>query len=459
MGKIPAANLEPAASETSHSLKNRHLQLMALGGAIGAGFFLGSGAAIGQAGPALLFAYLIAGGMIYFVMRALGELTLAYPSRGSFAAYTSLFIGPLAGFVTGWLYWLVFLLVGIVEITGIGVLVHRAYPGTPQWIPALCATVVLYAINMCTVKSFGESEYWLSMIKVVTIIAVLLSGVAILVFKIGDAGAHAHVANLWKYGGLLPRGFSGLLAALPVVIFSFGGTEVIGLAAAETDRPEHALPRAINGVFFRILLFYVGSIAIVMMLHPWNSLDPKESPFVSVLQQTGFAWAAGTVTFVAISAFFSSSNTFLYGSSRLLHAMASSGDAPARFQTLNSRKIPYLAVTLSGAVLMVGVLLNYLVPEKVFDYLLSASVWIVLWVWTAIMLCHLVYRKRSLSRGEFQLPFAPYTNWAILLLIGLIAVLVASNGQTRITFYVLMVWLGILIAAYVAKGRTRPIDL
>src|SRR5260370_1566053 len=275
MERFSAVNPTRVVDQTSHSLKNRHLQLMALGGAIGAGFFLGSGAAIGQAGPALLIAYLIAGAMIYLVMRAVGELTLAYPSRGSFAAYTTRFIGPLAGFITGGSFWLAFVLVGRAEISGIGLLLHRWYPGIPQWVPALCATVVLYAINMRTVKSFGESEYWLSMIKVVTLIAVLVCGLAILVFKIGDVGTHARIANLWQHGGILPKGFSGLLAAVPLVIFSFGGTEVIGLAAAETDRPEHTLPRASNGVFFRIILFYVGSIAIVLMLYPSNTLYPK----------------------------------------------------------------------------------------------------------------------------------------------------------------------------------------
>jgi amino acid transporter, AAT family len=460
MERIFAIGPPRVEDQTSHVLKNRHLQLMALGSAVGAGFFLGSGAAIGQAGPALLIAYLIAGAMIYLVMRALGELTLAYPSPGSFAAYATRFIGPLAGFITGWSYWLAFLLVGVAEITGIGLLLHSRYPGIPQWIPALFATLVLYGMNMRTVKSFGESEYWLSMIKVATIIAVLLCGLAILIFKIGDVGTQAHVANLWQHGGILPKGFSGLLAAVPLVIFSFGGTEVIGLAAAETDRPEHALPRAINGVFFRIILFYVGSIAIVMMLYPWNSLNPNESPFVSVLKQAGFTGAAATLTFVAISAFFSSSNTILYGSSRLLHALASSGDAPTRFQTLNKRKVPYLSVTLSGAVLLLGVVLNYLIPDKIFGYLLSACVWIVLWVWTAIMLCHFNYwrsrSKGSTSRASFRLPGAPYINWAIILLIGVVAVLIATSGTTRVTFYVITLWLVILVTAYYTKGSKQP---
>jgi AAT family amino acid transporter len=460
MERLSAAMPTHVENQTSHSLKNRHLQLMALGGAIGAGFFLRSGTAIGQAGPALLIAYLVAGAMVYLIMRALGELTLAYPLPGSFATYANRFIGPLAGFITGWSYWLAFLLVGIAEITGIGVLLHRWYPGIPQWVPVLCATLVLYTINMRSVKFFGESEYWLSMIKVATIVALLLCGLAIVVFKIGDVGAHAHVANLWQYGGILPKGFAGLLAAIPLVIFSFGGTEVIGLAAAETDQPHHALPRAINGVFFRIILFYVGSLAIVMMLYPWNSLDPKESPFVLVLKQAGYAGAAATLTFVAISAFFSSSNTILYASSRLLHALASSGDAPARLQTLNERRIPYLSVTLSGAFLMVGVVLNYLIPDKIFSYLLSTAVWIALWVWTAIMISHLNY-WRTLSRGSasrvsFRLPGAPYTNWAIILLIGVVALLIVTNGTTRVTFYIITVWLGILVMAYYAKDSRQP---
>src|SRR5258708_25878580 len=256
MERFSAVNPTRVVDQTSHSLKNRHLQLMALGGAIGAGFFLGSGAAIGQAGPALLIAYLIAGAMIYLIMRALGELTLAYPSPGSFAAYATRFIGPLAGFITGWSYWLACLLVGVAEITGIGLLLHRYYPNVPQWVPSLCATVMLYAINMRTVKSFGESEYWLSMIKVITLIAVLLCGLDVLIFKIGTVGPHAHIGHLWQHASILPTGFQGLITAFPLFIFSFAGTQLIALPAAETDKPIHTLPRAINGVFSRIVLFY-----------------------------------------------------------------------------------------------------------------------------------------------------------------------------------------------------------
>jgi len=331
------------------------LQFLAIGGVIGAGFFLGSGVAISQAGPALLLAYIITGSIIYLILRALGELMLAYPAAGSFSTYATRFIGRLAGFITGWSYWLMCTIAGIAEISGVALLLHHWYPATPQWITALFAAILLYAINMTTVRSFGELEYWLSMIKVVTIIGVALHGVAILVFKIGDAGSHAAVSNLWFHGGFLPKGISGLLTALSIVISSFAGIEVIGLASAETEDPEHTLPPTINSVFFRVLFFYVGSFAIIMMLYPWALFNPKDSPFVLVLTHSDLPTAAGLVTFVAITALLSTCNTGIFATSRMLMALAAAGHAPASLRALNQRNIPYKSVTGSGIILMVGV--------------------------------------------------------------------------------------------------------
>jgi AAT family amino acid transporter len=451
---------KPASNQTSHGLKNRHLQLIGIGGAIGAGFFLSSGVAISQAGPALLIAYVLTGAVIFLMMRALGELTLAHPASGSFSSYATQFIGPLAGYITGWSYWLASMLVSIAEITGVGLLLHHWLPHTPQWIPALCATLLLYGINMRAVKSFGETEYWLTTIKVATIVGVLLCGLAILFFKIGSLGQQASVSNLWTHGGFLPNGLHGLLTALPLVIFSYGGVEVIGLAAAETERPEYTLPRAINGIIYRILLFYVGSFAVIMMLSPWNLLDPKESPFVTILTHAGLPAAANVVTFVAITALLSSCNTGLFGTSRMLHALASSGQAPARLQRLNQRNIPSLSVTVSGGILMFGVVLNYLFPEKILGYLLTMVAWLLLWAWSAIALSHLFYRrslsKEKSSRVNFRMPGSPYTNWAILLVIGLVAVMLAAYGSTRITFYILVSWLGLLTVSYYVNSSRRP---
>jgi L-asparagine transporter-like permease len=225
---------------------------------------------------------------------------------------------------------------------------------------------------MRTVESFGEVEFWLSLIKVFTIVGVLIYGTAILLFKIGDLGRHAAVSNLWTYGGLLPKGISGLVASLPAVMFAFGGIEVLGLAAAETENPQKTLPRAINGVFYRILFFYIGSLALMMVLFPWNGIDPQQSPFVLILINAGLPAAANVVTFVAITALFSSCNNALYGTSRMASALAASGQAPLRLQKLSKRNIPAFSVTLSASILMIGVLLNYLAPDRIFSYALTA---------------------------------------------------------------------------------------
>lgn len=296
------------------------------------------------------------------------------------------------------------------------------------------------------------------MIKVATIVAVLLCGLAILLFKLGSLGKQAAVSNLWTHGGFLPNGLHGLLTALPLVIFSYGGIEVIGLAAAETERPEYTLPRAINGILCRILLFYVGSFAVIMMLYPWNLLNPKESPFVMVLAHAGFPAAASVVTLVAITALLSSCNTGLFGTSRMLHALASSGQAPARLRQLNQRNIPSLSVTVTGSILMFGVVLNYLIPDKILGYLLTMVAWLLLWAWSAISLSHL-FHPRAVSKSNFtstfRMPGSPYTNWAILLVIGVVAIMIAAYGSTRITFYILLSWLGVLTAAYHLTSSRR----
>jgi AAT family amino acid transporter len=393
---------------------------------------------------------------LYLIMRALGELALAHPSAGSFTTYATKFLGPLAGFIMGWSYWLGALLVGIAEITAVGILLRPWFPGIPQWVPALCAVVLLYAINIQAVRSFGEAEYWMAMIKVATLLGVLLCGVAILLFRIGDVGRQASISNLWRYGGFLPNGFSGVLAALPAVVFAFGGVEVIGLAAAETERPEHTLPQAIRGIIYRIIFIYVGSLAIVMMLYPWNRFEPTKSPFVLVLLHAGLSAAAGVVTFVAITAVLSSCNCGLFGSSRMLRSLACSGQAPLRLQSLSRQGIPHFSVSVSGVAMLIGVGLNYVMPERLFGYLLTMVAWLILLVWASITLTHLLYR-RAVSRGQakrvsFRMPGAPYTSWLVLLAIGFVAVMLTIHESSVITLYIVLSWFGLLIVAYLVKA-------
>lgn len=448
----------PATQPTlSHALTARHIRFIALGGAVGAGLFLGSGVAIARAGPALLIAYAAAGLVIFLMARALGELALFNPVAGSFSSYAHQLLGRRTGFVTGWSYWLMWVLVSTAETTGIGVLMRHWFPSLPQWIPALAAVGALYVLNMAAVRSFGELEYWLSLVKVVTIVGLLVCGLAILTFGIGHAGARAGVSNLWVFGGFLPHGWRGVLEALPIALFAFGGLEIIGLTAAETAEPEKALPRAINGVAYRILIFYIGSLAIIMMLYPWNALDSTRSPFVLVLERIGFPAAASVINFVVITSLLSSCNSGIFGSSRMLHSLALAGSAPAPLRALTERQVPGRCVTACTAALLLGVLLNYLIPDKVFGYLMAAVSALLLWTWGVIVACHLVYR-RNVARGcatavAFQLPGYPFTNWLVLGFIATVAVLLAINPATRLVYYTAGAWFAVLVVADALLGR------
>jgi amino acid transporter, AAT family len=435
----------------SHSLTTRHVQFIALGGAVGAGLFLGSGVAIARAGPALLIAYSAAGLVIFLMARALGELALFNPVAGSFSTYAHEMLGRQAGFITGWSYWLIWVLVSTAEITGIGVLMRYWFPSLAQWIPALVAVAAVYAANITAVRFYGELEYWLSLVKVLTIVGLLLCGLAILIFGIGHAGEQAGVRNLWAFGGFFPHGWQGVLDALPVALFAFGGLEIIGLTAAETANPQKSVPRAINGVAYRILIFYIGSLVMIMLLYPWNALDSTRSPFIMVLERIGFPGAAGLINFVVLTAMLSSCNSGIFGSSRMLHSLALSGSAPTPLQRVSANHVPRRCVTVCTLALLVGVLLNYMTPDRVFGYLMAAVSALLLWTWGVIVACHLVYR-RKVARGEasavaFRLPGYPFANWLVLGFIAIVAVLLAINPETRLVYYSAGAWFAVLLVA------------
>jgi AAT family amino acid transporter len=443
----------------AHGLTARHIQFIAIGGAIGAGLFLGSGLAISRAGPALLVAYTAAGTIIFLMARALGELALYRPVAGAFGTYAHELLGRRIGFVTGWSYWLIWLLVGTAEITGIGVLARHWFPTLPQWIPAFFSAAAVYAVNTTAVRSYGELEYWLAIIKVVTIVGLLLCGLFILIFGFGTAGQNAHVSNLWKFGGFLPYGWHGVLDALPIALFAFGGLEIVGLTAAETAQPATTIPRAINGVAYRILLFYLGSLTMIMVLYPWNGLDGSRSPFVLVLALIGFPAAASVINFVVITAMLSSCNSGIFGSSRMLQSLALCGSAPEWLRPLNRRHVPARSVSVCTAFLLIGVLLNYLIPERIFNYLMASVAALLMWTWAIIMLCHLAYR-RKVARGQavkvtFRLPLSPWTNWLVLIFIASIAVLLMINADSQPAYYSAVAWFLILLFADTIVERRR----
>ena len=443
----------------ARNLRNRHIQLIAIGGTIGVGLFLGSGKAIHTAGPGLLLAYAVGGVAIFFIMRALGELLTYRPVAGSFATYAEEFCGPLPGFITGWSYWFAWVVTVMAEITAIGVYAALWWPTVPQWLPALIALVVLYGANLLAVRVFGELEFWFALIKVVTIVALMVAGLAVLVFHAGALGRTASFSNLWTQGGFMPRGILPVLLALQIVMFAYEGVELIGVTAGEAENPAVVLPRATNGIIARILIFYIGALLVIMSLVPWSELDPKASPFVFVFGKLGLPGAASIINLVVITAAASSCNSGLFSTGRMLWTLGQRGQAPRAFGALNQRRVPAAGIHASFAVMLVGVALNYLVPERVFTIVTSVALVGTFWTWAIILISHANYR-RMVAEGRaapapFRMPGAPLANWLVLAFLLLVTIMMARDPDTRVALYVAPVWFGLLIAGYFALRRPQ----
>jgi len=441
------AEQQREARDLHRGLKDRHVQLIALGGAIGVGLFLGSGRAISQAGPGLIFAYAAGGIIIFFIMRALGELLLHRPVAGSFATYAEEYVSPFAGFATGWSYWFMWVVTGMAEITAVGIYTTYWFPDMPQWIPALIALGVLYAVNLIAVGLFGELEFWFALIKIVAIILLLIAGPVVMLFNLGPAGETATVANLWQHGGLFPTGVLGVVLSLQIVMFAFQGVE----------DPEKSLPKATNAVVYRILIFYIGALIVIMSLVPWTELHAGESPFVMVFERIGLPAAAGIINFVVITAAASSCNGGLFSTGRMLYTLAQFGQAPRAFAKVSSTHVPAAGITASAAVMLIGVVLNYFIPERVFVYVTSVALVGSLWTWALIVIAHLGYRK-AVERGEaaavsFRMPGTPYTNWLVLIFLGMVAIFLGIDESTRVAIYVAPIWFALLgLGYYFSRG-------
>ncbi len=449
--------------ETSlvRSLRNRHIQLIAIGGTIGVGLFLGSAKALHEAGPGLLLAYAVGGVAIFFIMRALGELLTYRPVAGSFATYAEEFCGPLPGFVTGWSYWFAWIATVMAEITAIGIYVGFWLPQVPQWLPPLIALLVLYGANLLAARVFGELEFWFALIKVVTIVGLILAGLFVILFHAGALGSTARFSNLWSHGGFLPGGMLTVLLALQIVMFAYVGVELIGVTAGEAENPAVVLPRATNGIIARILIFYLGALFIIVSLVPWTELDPRVSPFVFVFGKLGVPGAASIVNLVVITAAASSCNSGLFSTGRMLWTLAQRGQAPRVFAQLSRRHVPAAGIHASAAMMLIGVVLNYVVPEHVFTIVTSVALIGTLWTWGIILVSHANYR-RAVSAGRlppasFRMPGAPLANWLVLAFLLLVAGLLAKKPDTRVALYVAPFWFGLLGAAY-ALLRARAVS-
>ncbi|MEV0086194.1 amino acid permease [Saccharopolyspora sp. NPDC050642] len=451
---------QPEAEEYRKDLSTRHINMIAIGGAIGVGLFLGSGKALHQVGPGLILIYAIAGLMIFFVMRALGELLMYRPVSGSFAEYAGEFVGPWAKFAVGWGYWLVWIVTGMAEITAVGEYFQFWFPHVPQWIPALGALIVLSGVNLIAVKLFGEFEFWFALIKVLAIIGLIVLAAAILVFGFSDLGDTASLSNIWSQGGLFPNGAASSLLAFQIVMFAFVGVEMVGQTASESKNPQKVLPRAINSVMWRILIFYVGALIALTALVPWNQFPTTGSPFVHAFTLIGIPAAAGVINFVVTTAALSSCNSGIYSTARMLRTLSEDRQAPRSVGRLSGRAVPARAIGITFCAMLIGVVLNYFVPEQAFTYITSASTAGAIFTWGMIVIAHLVYRRKvargELPAGPFRMPLAPYSNYVVLAFLAFVVVLLAFDAETRIALYITPVLAIAMVIGYLAVRNKQP---
>ncbi|MCP3763579.1 alanine permease AlaP [Domibacillus sp. A3M-37] len=446
-------------TELHRGLEERHITLMSLGAAIGVGLFLGSATAIQLAGPGILFAYAFSGMIMFFIMRALGEMAIQNPVAGSFSKYARDYLGPLAGYITGWNYWFLWVVTCMAEITAVGVYMGLWFPDVPAWIWALSALIIMTTVNFLAVKAYGELEFWFALIKIVAILSMILIGVLMIVFGIGNGGVATGISNLWDHGGFFPNGIEGILLSLQMVMFAYLGIEMIGVTAGEVKNPEKSLSRAIDSVFWRILIFYVGALFVIMSIYPWTEIGTQGSPFVLTFEKIGIPAAAGIINFVVLTAALSSCNSGIFSTGRMLFNLAEHEEAPASYKTLTGNGVPGKAVLASASVLLIGVLLNYLVPAKVFTWVTSIATFGAIWTWSIILLSQIRYRKslqpHEQKKLKYKIPFFPYTSYLSLAFLAGVIVVMGFSPDTRIALFIGPLWLISLTVVYYAKGFHR----
>jgi L-asparagine permease len=439
------------------ALSNRQVQMIAMGGAIGVGLFLGAGSKIAAAGPGLVFAYALAGVAAFFVMRALGELVLHRPTSGSFVEYAREFIGEWAAFTCGWMYWLNWAATGVAEITAVGIYVQFWAPEIPRWVSAMAALVLLLGVNLVTVRLFGELEFWFAAAKVTALVIFIIVAIWLVSSESGIGDTHATVANLTGHGGLFPKGFPVVLMSLQAVVFAYAGIEMVGIAAGETSNPRKVVPRAINGVVWRIAIFYCGSILLLVMVLPWTYYSGNESPFVTVFARLGLPASASIMNAVVLTAALSSTNSGLYSTGRILRCLAQRGEAPRFTARMSRQHVPYGGVLLTCSVYAAGVLLNLVVPSRAFDIATAVASLGVLVTWTTILVCQVRMRSRETGRSSFRMPLSPASNYFALAILALVAVLMPFAGLDQaIAFACIPVLAVVLVVGWRRVRASQP---
>jgi len=439
-------------------LSNRHVQLIALGGSVGTGLFLGAAATINLAGPSVLLGYALGGMIAFLIMRQLGEMVVEEPVAGSFSHFACRYWGNFAGFLSGWNYWVLYVLVGMAELTAVGLYVQFWWPDIPTWVSALVFFICINAINLFNVRMYGEMEFWFSIIKVSAIIAMIVFGAWLLAS--GNGGPQAAVSNLWALGGFFPNGVSGLVMAMAIIMFSFGGLELVGITAAEVRDPGQTIPKATNQLIYRILIFYIGALGVLLALYPWNQISEIGSPFVLIFHYLDNGWVATALNIIVLTAALSVYNSGVYCNSRMLLGLALQGNAPRALTRINARGVPVAGLAVSAAVTALCVVVNYLIPTEALGILMSLVVAALVINWAMITITHLKFRQHLARQGKkaaFASPGAPVTNGICLVFVTGILVVIGLTPGIRTALLLIPTWVMLLGMAYILR-REAAID-
>ncbi|MBH5328303.1 amino acid permease [Eikenella sp. S3360] len=437
------------------NLKNRHLQLIAIGGAIGTGLFMGSGKTIHLAGPSVVLAYIVIGAFLFFIMRAMGELLLSNLEYKSFTDFTHDLLGPAAGFFVGWTYWFCWVVIGMADIIAITGYTQFWWPEVPLWLPGLLCIVFMAGMNLLTVKLFGEMEFWFALIKIVAIVALICVGgfLALSGFVDPTSGEQASVTHLWRHGGWFPNGIGGFFSAFQIAVFAFVGIELVGTAAAEAEDPETNLPKAINRIPVRVIVFYVLALGAIMVVTPWDVVDPAKSPFVNMFTLIGIPIAAGLVNLVVLTSALSSANGGMFSTGRMLYGLSAAEVAPRIFGRLNRNGVPALGLLYSCAFLLVGVFLLYQEGSimDMFTVVTTLSSIGFIFVWAIILLAYLKYRQtrpQLHERSIYKLPGGVPMAWVCLAFLAFVLVLFSRDEDTRLGLMCMPLWFGACAVLY-----------
>lgn len=448
-------------NELQRGLGARQMRMIALGGTIGVGLFMGATSTIKWTGPSVIFAYLIAGIFLFLVMRAMGEMVYLHPTSGSFANFASDYIHPVAGYLTAWSNVFQWVVVGMSEVIAVGEYMNYWFPDLPQWIPGVIVVALLAGANLVSVKAFGEFEFWFAMIKVVTIILMIVAGFGLIFFGLGNGGEAIGLSNLWAHGGFMPNGWIGFFFALSIVIGSYQGVELIGITAGETKDPQKNIKSAVNGVIWRILIFYIGAIFVIVTVYPWNELGNIGSPFVATFAKVGITFAAGLINFVVLTAAMSGCNSGIFSASRMSLNLSQKGMLPKFFGKVMKNGVPIWTVLAIATGILIGALLNVILPlfikgaDSVFVYVYSASILPGMVPWFMILISHLRFRKNRPEEVEghpFKMPGGAFTNYITMAFFIMVLIGMLFNKETVVSVVIGIVFLLFMTMCFFLKG-------